>query len=211
MVPHQFGFETSKQRDYKGFKMQQRPQTAKPRVEAVTTHMPTGHYNTGYKQQFVEKGYRIPEVDLIPYPWEKILCLLSLCQLVESLFLPLNGLMWLGYLFEMRRLADIRCFPLHRIQPLMIPRRRACICWRRFLDQTLWHFPFLPAQDSFLWSHLLVMRVLVVKVGGLELGLRISHHLRWALLRTHSFYKKVSGEVNLQCWERFRKEWDWVC
>lgn len=68
MVPHQFAFETSKQRDYKGFKMQQRPQTAKPRAEAVRTHMPQGHYNTGYRQQFVEKSYRVPEVDLIPYP-----------------------------------------------------------------------------------------------------------------------------------------------
>jgi len=50
MAPREFMYETSKQRDYKGFKMQQRPQTAKPRVEAVTTHMPRDHYNTAYRQ-----------------------------------------------------------------------------------------------------------------------------------------------------------------
>jgi hypothetical protein len=68
MVPHKFSYETSKQHDYKGFQMQQRPQTAKPKVDAVRTKMPEGHYNTGYKNEFIDKKYRIPEVDLIPYP-----------------------------------------------------------------------------------------------------------------------------------------------
>jgi len=68
MAPATFSYETSKQRDYKDFKMKSRPQTAKPKVYSERTQMPQGHYNTGYKQQFMQKAYRIPEVDLIPYP-----------------------------------------------------------------------------------------------------------------------------------------------
>lgn len=66
--PQVFDFETTNQKNYKAFQVVQRPQTSKPKVECVQTTSFKQHFETNNQKNFRKPEYRIPTVDLIPYP-----------------------------------------------------------------------------------------------------------------------------------------------
>ena len=66
--PQQFDFTTTNQKEYKPFTLQSRPQTSKPKVDAVKTKAFPAHFETQNKKEYIKHEYRVPEVDLIPYP-----------------------------------------------------------------------------------------------------------------------------------------------
>ncbi len=68
-VPAQFEFETMNQKDFKPFRMTQRPQSSRPLAEPVVTQSFPKHFDTyNMKEYKAHKGYRVPDIDLIPYP-----------------------------------------------------------------------------------------------------------------------------------------------
>lgn len=66
--PQKFEYETTNQTVYKPFKLNGRPQTSKPHVEPVVTKTFANHFDTFHKKEFKKHQYRVPEIDLIPYP-----------------------------------------------------------------------------------------------------------------------------------------------
>lgn len=61
-------FETTNQRNFKNYQIKHRPQTCKPKAEAVRTAGGHGHFKTSYKNEFKKMKYKPPAVDMIPYP-----------------------------------------------------------------------------------------------------------------------------------------------
>lgn len=63
-------FETTNQRNYKHYQLKHnpRPQTCKPKAEAVRTKGNRGHFKTSKQNDFTAMKYRPPAVDMIPYP-----------------------------------------------------------------------------------------------------------------------------------------------
>jgi hypothetical protein len=53
---------------YKPFKLNGRPMTTKPNAEPVMTKTFSSHFDTFHKKEFKRHEYRVPEIDLIPYP-----------------------------------------------------------------------------------------------------------------------------------------------
>ena len=66
--PQKFEFETTNQQVFKPFKLTGRPQTSKPHVEPVVTKTFPKHFETFHQKEFKKHQYRVPEIDLIPYP-----------------------------------------------------------------------------------------------------------------------------------------------
>ena len=66
--PAQFEFETTNQKNYKPYTVTQRPQTTKPKVEAVRTSAFGQHFDTHHKRDYKKHQHRVLEVDLIPFP-----------------------------------------------------------------------------------------------------------------------------------------------
>jgi hypothetical protein len=64
------GYETTNQRAFKNYQLKhtQRPQTCKPKAEAIRTKGNKQHYITSHKNDFSGMKYRPPAVDMIPYP-----------------------------------------------------------------------------------------------------------------------------------------------
>ena len=61
-------FETTNQRAFKNYQIKHRPQTCKPKVEAVRTTGNPQHFTTNHKKEYVNMKYKPPAVDMIPYP-----------------------------------------------------------------------------------------------------------------------------------------------
>jgi len=61
-------FETTNQRNFKDYQIKHRPQTCKPKVEAVRTGTNPGHFRTTNKMDFKKRKFKPPAVDMIPYP-----------------------------------------------------------------------------------------------------------------------------------------------
>lgn len=53
LSPQKFSYETTKQKDFQPFKMMERPQTSKPRMQPVKTYTSPMHYETLNKREFV--------------------------------------------------------------------------------------------------------------------------------------------------------------
>jgi len=66
--PQRFDFETTNQTMYKPFKLSGRPMTTKPNAEPVMTKTFSSHFDTFNKKEYKRHEYRVPEIDLIPYP-----------------------------------------------------------------------------------------------------------------------------------------------
>jgi hypothetical protein len=64
-----FEAETTNQREFQPFVVKQRPKTAKPKIDVITTSMEAHHWETLNKRQYKDnKGWKPPMVDFIPYP-----------------------------------------------------------------------------------------------------------------------------------------------
>lgn len=61
-------FETTNQKTYKNYQIKHRPQTCKPKNEAVRTVGNPKHFKTTHKKEYKNRPYRPPAVDMIPYP-----------------------------------------------------------------------------------------------------------------------------------------------
>lgn len=48
--------------------MASRPMTSKPKVDVVRTNAFPQHFDTFNKKEYVAHDYRVPDIDLIPYP-----------------------------------------------------------------------------------------------------------------------------------------------
>jgi len=165
--------------------------------------MPQGHYNTGYKQQFVEKSYRIPEVDLIPYPWSiKFVINSVLLGLIRQL---IHFIDWFGarhwfpgllrHLLEAGGLADNGLFPINGVAPVVCG-----LAVLGFLDQWLRHLPLAFVRFGLqVVEHVRlrvvvgegrvqVARFLAAEGAGVQVLLGGCLHLGRALLGSHAFW-----------------------
>lgn len=61
-------FTTTHQRNFKDYQIKHRPQTCKPKTEAVKTLGNSKHFKTSHKNDFVPIPWRPLAVDMIPYP-----------------------------------------------------------------------------------------------------------------------------------------------
>jgi hypothetical protein len=61
-------YETTNQRNFKDYQIKHRPQTCKPKAEAVRTMGNSKHFQTSHKKEFKRRNYKPPAVDMIPYP-----------------------------------------------------------------------------------------------------------------------------------------------
>lgn len=61
-------FETTNQQNFKSYNLKHRPQTCKPKMEAVKTMSGAHHFKTSHKNDYKKRKFRPPAVDMIPYP-----------------------------------------------------------------------------------------------------------------------------------------------